>query len=192
MKFTIFSILLIAVIFLVACNQKAGEKLTETPTPEKPPVEVTTPTVETKPAVEMKPSAEQGKGDREVYKMVNFKKTACYGKCPVYEVEIYNDGRVVYNGKRFVDRLGIHKATITEKEVKMIRSEFDKVGFIDFAGEYPINGQKISDLPSTIIEYRAGDMIKVVKDKHDAPEQLKKFEAWLAEYIDGLTYKVSN
>ncbi len=31
---------------------------------------------------------------------------ACYGKCPVYSLELFNDGKLLYNGELFVEKKG--------------------------------------------------------------------------------------
>lgn len=185
MKFAILSIIVILAVVFVACNPKMGEKTVDT----KPAEEAV---AEAKPTVEAKPSedteTEPTKSDKEVYVMVKFKKTPCYGKCPIYDVQMFNNGRVLYNGKKFVERVGTYEAKMSDADVKMVKQKFFDVEFLDMANEYPIDGQKIMDLPSTIIDFRVGDMIKQVRDKHGAPEKLKEFEKWLADYFDGLNW----
>ncbi|MFT4759472.1 MAG: hypothetical protein ACI9XO_004263 [Paraglaciecola sp.] len=186
MKFTILSIILLLTVVFVACNKKAAEQTVETATTEVPAVATPAPP----PVVEPQPETpiESTKSNQEIYVMVKFKKTPCYGKCAMYDVQLFNNGRVVYNGKKFVARVGVYEAKISEANVKMVKQKFFDVEFLDMAGEYPIDGQKIADLPSTIIDFRVGDMIKQVHDKHGAPEKLKAFEIWLADYFDGLAW----
>ena len=183
MKLTIISILVILAVIFVACTPKVTEKAVDTK-----PVEEATPTVEAKPEKETPTETEPTKSDKEVYVMVKFKKTPCYGKCPMYDVQLFNNGRVLYNGKKFVERVGTYEAKMSDADVKMVKQKFFDVEFLDMANEYPIDGQKIMDLPSTIIDFRVGDMIKQVRDKHGAPEKLKEFEKWLADYFDGLNW----
>ncbi len=185
MKLTILSILVILAVIFVACTPKVTEKAIDTNTNTEP-VEEAKPVVEAKP--ERETPTEPTKSDREVYVMVKFKKTPCYGKCPMYNVELYNNGRVVYNGKKFVERVGTYEAKISEADVKMVKQKFFDIEFLDLPNEYPVDGQKIADLPSTIIDFRVGDMIKQVRDRHGAPDKLKDFEKWLADYFDGLAW----
>ena len=37
----------------------------------------------------------------------SMQRTACYGTCPQYRISIYHHGKITYNGKLFVDKIGI-------------------------------------------------------------------------------------
>ena len=175
MKMTTISLIVIFAILFVACTKKMADKTTETVT-EVPPVPAT------------KPVEEPTKSDVKPYVMLNYKKTPCYGKCPIYEANFYTDGRATYKGKNFVDHIGDFETTISKEDVKMIKQKFLDIDFLTLANEYPIDGPKIADLPSTIMDFRVGDMIKQVRDKHDAPKKLKELEKWMEEYINGLKW----
>ena len=43
---------------------------------------------------------------------VSIHRTACYGRCPDYLVQISNDGTAIYTGKRFTADTGIFKKNI--------------------------------------------------------------------------------
>ena len=120
--------------------------------------------------------------------MLKFKKGPCYGKCPIYEANIYTDGTVKYTGKNFVDRIGDWESQIPREDVKMVRQKYFDAKFLEMANEYPTSGEKIADLPTTTIEFRVGDMIKYVKDKHDAPQELKELEQWTEAFLNGLKW----
>jgi len=124
--------------------------------------------------------------------MLKYKKTPCYGKCPIYEVEVYTDGYITYNGKNFVEKIGAYETKISAEEVKALKQRFFDINFLELSNEYPISGPKIADLPSTIIDFRVGDMIKHVSDKHDAPKKLKELEKWVETYFDGLKWTKNN
>lgn len=44
-------------------------------------------------------------------------RSSCFGFCPAYRVDVYGDGRVVYEGKRFVDAPGKHVYRIPTQDV---------------------------------------------------------------------------
>lgn len=49
-------------------------------------------------------------------------RSSCFGFCPDYRVDVYGDGRVVYEGKRFVDVPGKHVYRIpTQDVVKLVK-----------------------------------------------------------------------
>ena len=164
-------------VVFVACNPKTAQKVTEpTPTPEE----------ESKPLGIESPTGT--KSDKEVYTMLMYKKTPCYGKCPVYEVKISNDGKATYEGKMNVEKMGSFVGKVSGDGLKTLRDKLEMSGIYDFANAYPTDGKQISDLPTTIIEYRVGDMIKSIRDKHDAPAKLKDLEKWIEAYIESIEW----
>ena len=169
MKFTILTVvavLLIAVLY--ACNQKKAQQTTGSPS-------VSEPTDNPPP----KP-----------YQVVGFRKTACFGKCPVYEVKFYSDNRATWHGKMNVDKMGWYEAQLEGKTIKAIRDKAHEVGYFDFHNEYPVE-HKIADLPSTITYLRIGDVEKKIKNTHDGPEKLAEFQHYLLDVINRLDWQAT-
>jgi hypothetical protein len=48
---------------------------------------------------------------------VRLERTACYGACPIYSVDVYGDGRVIYRGDQYVDVTGQHTYRIPQPQV---------------------------------------------------------------------------
>lgn len=163
------------VILSVSCDRKKVIPITGTTTPKPP-----TSAPETD-----KPAEEPMK---EAYQVVGYQKTACFGKCPVFQVKFYSDGKVTWYGKMNVDRMGWHEATVDKKLLTEIRDKAHAVKYWDFSGQYPPD-QKIIDLPSTVTYVRAGDMEKSVIDTYQAPAELTEFEEYLAGIIDKLDWR---
>lgn len=79
--------------------------------------------------------------------VIYFGKKACLGKCPVLDVFIYNDGLVIYNGIKNVEKKGKHTFKISKKTLEEIKKEVAKV---DFNSAY--NKDLKRDLPKTILK----------------------------------------
>ncbi len=118
------------------------------------------------------------------YVMVYMSRSYCYGKCPVYRVEIFTDGTIDYIGEANVPRIGHFRARLSREEVDALRQKIHEVGFWDFAPSYPDDGTIITDLPTTTIQVRIGDMMKKVLDKHGAPRALKEFEVYVERLLE--------
>lgn len=122
------------------------------------------------------------------YLVAVFKKTACFGKCPVFEVKFYSDGKVTWYGKMNVDRQGWHTSMVSPEVLKSITSKAKELNYFDLEARYPADLQ-VADLPSTITYVRVGDVEKQVVNTHDAPENLLAFERFLSEIIESLNWK---
>lgn len=111
-------------------------------------------------------------------KLISIEKTPCFGDCPVYEVSINKDGKVTYNGIKYVDVAGKQEFDLTEKEFKQLKEKLAKKDFSEFKKEY--TNPRIADLPSTYITH-AGKQIHIRLWK-DIPDELVDIH----EYIEGL------
>ena len=178
MKFTkVLLLAFFAIVALSSCNQKNANQTQE---PAEQP--------DTKPPANEEPQSEDPK--EEVYQVILYKKTPCFGKCPVYEVKFMSDGKVTWYGKMNVERMGWHEANVEWKVIKDIQMKADALGYWGFYEEYPVEN-KVADLPTTITSVRLGDMIKTVRNTHDAPEKLEEFEKYLSGVIEGLAWRPS-
>jgi hypothetical protein len=106
---------------------------------------------------------------------------SCFGKCPVYVMEIYKDGKVLYEGKRYTKKVGIYRKNIEMKEVKAIAKAFGTEKFMTFDDEY---SSDIQDLPSVTISYHDGTTRKRVIGKDRKPGGFIKLQSMLEKLAD--------
>ena len=181
MKSIIFILGFLGLLMFFSCTPKTTEKVVENKAPVTP-TEAPVATPDGSPVV-------ADKSGTEVYTMLMYQKTACYGKCPTYKVYIKNDGSATYEGIMNVERIGNYRSKISQEEARALKLKLEQSGILDFANEYPTDGPKIADLPTTIIDFRIGDMIKSIRDRHDAPPNLKEMEEYIESYIENMTWE---
>ncbi len=73
-------------------------------------------------------------------------RTACFGSCPVYSIEIEGDGTVTYIGQGFVKIKGQRHGYVPPATVQKLAALFASTGYFSFRHSY---GEGGSDLPST-------------------------------------------
>jgi ankyrin repeat protein len=49
---------------------------------------------------------------------ISLTRSGCFGSCPSYKIDVYGDGRAVYEGRRFVDVDGEHSYQVPPNEVR--------------------------------------------------------------------------
>ena len=113
--------------------------------------------------------------------MITLQKTSCYGKCPVYTMEIYETGVIKLNGVKNLDKIGTYCKTITNKDVEGLRKAFTDAKFFDFKDEYT---SKKTDLPTTYISFENTGKFKKIRDYSDAPEELRKLEKLIENIVN--------
>ena len=105
----------------------------------------------------------------EIELIISLQRTACFGTCPIYKIEIFSDGNGIYTGKRFVENIGVTKFSLSETQMNLILTQAEAIGFTNMKEEY---SEPISDLPTTFIQIKD----KRIRDYTGAPKTLKNLE----------------
>lgn len=100
-------------------------------------------------------------------------RTACFGSCPIYTIDIYQSGYTVYNGIRFVQKQGVYTTTISEARIEQLIDTAKAIGYMQMKDEYD---GPISDLPSTITSIVINENRKTVRRRYDYPKSILRFE----------------
>ena len=105
----------------------------------------------------------------EIELVISLQRTACFGTCPIYKIEIFANGNGVYTGKRFVENIGVTKFSLSKTHLNLILTHAEAIGFANMEDEY---SKPISDLPTTFIQIKD----KRIRDYTGAPKTLKNLE----------------
>lgn len=132
-------------------------------------------------------SSQQSKS--EIYPIITYEKTTCFGTCPAYLFKAFPDGSVTYTGTKYVDLMGEYQAKLSEEELANMKSLFDEGNFFKYANVYSAN---IEDQPTTFLYYDNGQQNSKVTDYYGAPESLKKLEKNIEEIINSIDWQKSN
>jgi len=107
------------------------------------------------------------------------KKGACFGTCPVYIMNIYEDRYAEFIGKQHVSKVGVFAQILSKEEYKNLESKFKASQFNSFEDYYESN---IADLPTVELSYATDKGIKTIVGKRERPEELHKLQ-YLLEAI---------
>ena len=114
---------------------------------------------------------------KSAIKAVNIHRTACFGKCPDYIIEIKPDGTTTYSGIRFVKETGKFTKNIgTAKAMEVINMLMEYK--IDTCSNTYEN--RIPDLPGLIYTIQYQDSTKTIRNASFGPLFLKE----IAEKMD--------
>ncbi len=173
--------LLIVVFFMFpACGRKKQHRL-EAPKPLETIKADSTTLVRPPPIKPLPPIAMQVAG---------LQQTGCYGKCPVFEYKIFDDGRVTYIGRKHVERLGVFEARLSHDLVSQIIAYADLVGFFQMPDLYPDTARDIVELPSTVSFIKKDGVGKSVINRYDAPKGLAEFESFFLNIMNSLEWEL--
>lgn len=117
--------------------------------------------------------------------LFSFKRTPCYGNCPVFEFKVYQDGWASYRGSNFVDMMGIYTANLTQKQMLMVRKIFSDAHFYAFRDKY--DDERL-DIPAMIVEYHGPQGVKKVIARTQIPHSFRTMAVDLEELADDITW----
>ena len=109
------------------------------------------------------------------------KRTACYGKCPQYELRLYANGLINYEGKMFVDKIGCFQFSISKKKIDQLFNLINEVNYFSFDDVYDA---EVSDVPSIITEVNYQNKSHQIIDRFKGPKELEKLYKLIDSYIE--------
>lgn len=111
---------------------------------------------------------------------VKMNRTACFGRCPVYSVEIYPTGLVRYSGALFTNHIGVYETNIGKTKAQHLMKEFSMYRVDTCKNQYE---NRIVDLPGIIFNIKYGKTNKRINNAHFGPMFLRT----LADHVDSLS-----
>lgn len=118
-------------------------------------------------------SANQSRLDTSILN-ITMSRSACFGACPVYYVEIDGDGKVIYRGYKNVNITGERTSSIPVEKVKELVNQFNRIGYFNLKDRY--DEVEITDQATVQTSIRVDGIFKSVYDYLGAiklPELLK-------------------
>lgn len=109
----------------------------------------------------------------------------CFGTCPVYDVQISENGEVNYHGEAFVEKTGHHKWSIQPETIDALNDAILKFNY------FSIEAREITtlytDAPSCLSSVLMKDgACKKINNYHgndQYPERLQRFERQIDKII---------
>lgn len=114
--------------------------------------------------------------------VITLRRTACLGYCPVYSLEIFEDGFIRYFGTEFVEYKGERRAVIRRDAVENLVALFLHADYFALKDNYETYRAPdgtlwhVTDLPTAYTSLRIGRRKKSVRDYAFAPKRLTDLE----------------
>ena len=115
----------------------------------------------------------------------SIRRTPCYGRCPIYEATIYKSGLVIYDGNRFVDKIGKHYSRLTTDQLNEIVAKANEIEYFQMEDKYD---SPVTDFPTTTTVLNASGKSKTISNRVGGPKSLKEYEKFLDELLNSLSW----
>jgi hypothetical protein len=118
---------------------------------------------------------------------VHFEKTPCFGRCPVFKINVYQSGFATYEGLNFAEKMGLYSYRFSEADLEKIYDMASSIDYFNLDSEY--NDPRVTDLPSTISQIQLNDESHRVKARMGVPKALKDFHENLGIMLNERDWK---
>ncbi len=113
--------------------------------------------------------------------------SGCFGFCPVFKLEVLNNGLVRYEGIQFVEKMGKDSFRLTSDELKQLKTKVKEVNL----WQYPdLIKTAVMDAPFATLTAYDGDSIKNVRGSFDRPKPLRELEDLLTDRAEAHDFRV--
>src|SRR6185312_8690071 len=105
----------------------------------------------------------------------SLERSACFGKCPVYSVTVYRDGRVVYDGRANVGQKGRVEGTLTPVQLGQLAQAFRNAHFFEL--QHQTTNRYATDMAGATLTFSDAGQTRSIRDYHGDPgwpEALRK------------------
>ena len=112
---------------------------------------------------------------------ITLERGACFGRCPMYRLELDGSGKVVFEGRNFVRDSGRREDTVSADTVRALATEMEQAGYFAFEDSYPPDA---TDHATVIISLTLDGRTKRIEHNlgsRSAPEGLEDLYARIDE-----------
>lgn len=124
--------------------------------------------------------------DLPEHPLIRYVRTPCFGTCPSFELVAYSTGRITYDGKNFVDNVGLFSGKWTPEEIGSVFAIAKEINYFELLNSY--NNKLVMDLPSVTTELWDGSEMKSILNRYQGPEELRKLYEVLDNIIANTTW----
>jgi len=115
-------------------------------------------------------------------------KGGCYGRCPIYKVEIYEGGYVKFYGEKFIDKLGIYEKQLDKASYQELIQKFKDANFYEFKDNYE---SMIPDAALIKLSYHdKKNPLKTISGKSERPKVIKDLQLDIEKLVAAFDWKV--
>jgi ankyrin repeat protein len=115
---------------------------------------------------------------------IKLRRTACFGSCPDYTVEVRGDGSIVFTGKSYIAVAGEHHGRISHDDLQSLLEAFRAADYFSLEDRYV---SEVTDCPTYITAIAFDGWTKSVVDYEGERAGMPAIVAELEKTIDRLS-----
>lgn len=69
--------------------------------------------------------------------MFAYQRNSCYDDCPSYTLDVYSDGKVIYNGRSGVVQTGVVEKQVSQEAIAALTKQVKAAQYFSLSSTYP-------------------------------------------------------
>jgi hypothetical protein len=100
---------------------------------------------------------------------LSMKRSFCFGECPIYDLTIQSNGKVIFEGKKYTKTIGKTESKLEKEKIKQLITEIEKANFFSLDNAYNYDSNNcplyVSDSSSVLLSIKLNGKEKTIN--HD-------------------------
>jgi len=118
---------------------------------------------------------------------LSYEKTPCFGRCPTFQLKVYQSGFATYNGTNFVDFIGYYKYKFNQETLDKIKMALHESDYFNMKDSY--DNEHVTDLPAKIIGANMDGVSKTVVGRYNLPTEFKELYKKLDNIFENVEWQ---
>lgn len=114
---------------------------------------------------------------------IKMQRTACFGRCPEYTVEVFKNGKVTYFGKKNAKMQGMNTASTSAEGIARLFREIARYKLLSLNGNYK---NKITDIPHLNLTFTINGKNKAILNAEGGPAYLAAIGLKIDSLVDNI------
>lgn len=107
--------------------------------------------------------------------------TSCLGECPVFELALYGDKKLVFEGKEHTALEGVHKKNLSDEQFDKLMGIIETANWVDIKPTYRSN---MTDLPTENFIYNRNGVNANVSKYGSEPKELREMTDLILTFME--------
>lgn len=113
-------------------------------------------------------------------------RTGCYGTCPIYEVVLFGNGIISYDGKQYTERTGKFIGELDSEITFSLFNKAAKMSWGEYPKEFPMDNV---DFPQFFIGMQTEKIDRTIKANSKAAPELILLSLEIDKVLQGVSWK---
>ena len=129
----------------------------------------------------------QGIQSQKADEIFTLNTTSCMGPCPVFELSLYGDKKLVFEGKENTALRGEHETFLTDEQFDSLLGIIEGADWLNLEDEYK---SKMLDLPTQNFTYNRNGITKSVIRYGAGPESISNMSDVILTFVQEQVFEM--